>query len=100
MNAVQLKLLGRFDALGKELWTLQLGTARSDHAVDVTTDGQGGVFLAGISLGSLGGASFGDLDGWLARVDPAGSLLWTRQIGTSTADKAVSVVSELFWVAW
>ena len=67
--------LSRFDAQGQELWTLQLGTSTFDAAIDVTTDGQGGVFVTGLTFGSLAGPSFGSTDVWFGRVDSAGTLV-------------------------
>lgn len=86
--------VARFDGQGQELWTLPLATNRSDQANDITTDGQGGVFVGGFTQGPLGGVALGDWDAWLVRVDPGGNPIWTRQFGSSTSDQANVVVSD------
>ena len=48
----------------------------------MATDAAGNVYLTGDTYGSLGGASLGHLDVWLAKYDPAGRVLWKRQLGT------------------
>lgn len=77
---------GRFDASGNTLWLRQLGTGNIDDCNGVAADGQGGVFVAGDTLGALGGTTSGGKDVWLARYDGSGNQLWTRQFGGSEWD--------------
>ncbi len=86
--------LARLDPTGSILWIRQLGTASSDSATSVATDGAGGLFVAGTTSGSLGGPHLGMSDVWYARFDPAGSLTWSRQIGTATIDLTAQVASD------
>ncbi len=78
--------LARYDAGGNQLWIRQLGTDRDDGAYTAAADGSGGVYIAGATSGSLGGANAGDYDAWLARYDAAGNQLWIRQLGVGTVD--------------
>lgn len=80
--------LARYTAAGALLWTRQIGTPQWDEAIGVAVDGAGGVFIAGDTKGSLGGPNPapGIEDAFLAKYDAAGSLLWTRQLGTPGID--------------
>src|SRR5439155_333651 len=51
---------------GAPLWTRQFGTSRSDAAVAVAAD-EGGAFVAGSTLGSLGPPAAGGLDAFVRR---------------------------------
>jgi hypothetical protein len=72
-------------------WVRQLGTSETDAASGVATDGKGSVYLAGSTTGSLGGASRGNDDAWLAKYSAAGALRWKRQLGTAALDVADGV---------
>ena len=69
-----------------QLWITQFGTSSTDYANALASDGAGGAFVAGSTMGSLGGPFAGGLqfgDAWLARYDDAGNQLWIVQFGTS-----------------
>ena len=67
-------------------WMRQLGTPMDDNATGVATDGDGNVYIAGLTNGSLGGPHEGGLyDAWVAKYSAAGALRWKRQLGTSEA---------------
>jgi hypothetical protein len=72
-------------------WVRQLGTSETDAASGVATDGKGSVYIAGSTTGSLGGASRGNDDAWLAKYSAAGALRWKRQLGTAALDVADGV---------
>jgi catechol 2,3-dioxygenase-like lactoylglutathione lyase family enzyme len=80
--------LARYDSAGNPLWLRQLGTSAWDYASAAAPDGAGAVYMAGWTLGSLGGPNAGSYDAWLARYDSAGNQLWIRQLGTSGDDVA------------
>lgn len=82
--------LSKYDSDGTRLWTRQLGTSAYDTASSVAC-GNGGVYVAGYSEGSLSGASAGGSDMVLVKYDPSGNRLWTRQYGSSATDFANSV---------
>ncbi len=80
--------LARYDNLGNQLWIRQLGTSGYDVARGLSSDGSGGVYVAGGTAGNLGGSQFGLNDAWLARYDGAGNQAWIRQFGSSASDSA------------
>jgi hypothetical protein len=53
-----------------QYWIRQLGTNQGDVAQAVAPDGAGGAFVAGRTLGNLGGPNAGNDDAWLARWGP------------------------------
>ena len=79
--------LTKFDSTGNKLFTRQIGTAFEDIGYAVAVDGSGNVFVTGSTGGSLpGNTSFGQLDVFLAKFDPSGTLLFARQFGTPFND--------------
>ena len=81
----------KFDAAGSVLWTRQFGTGSDDSVTGVAVDAGGDVVVAGYTFGSLEGVSAGGLDAFVRKFDAAGSVLWTRQFGTSDTDQALGV---------
>jgi hypothetical protein len=75
-------------------WVRQLGTSDGDPATAVTTDGDGNVYIAGNTGGSLGGPQQGQFDAWVAKYSVAGALHWTRQLGTSEEEAASGVATD------
>ena len=82
----------KFDTAGNRLWTRVTGTFSYETAKSVAADSTG-VYVAGYTQGRLGEASYGGYDAFIAKYDPAGALLWTRQQGTDFTDKAFSVAA-------
>ena len=85
--------LVKYDSGGGLLWKRQLGTGAGDYAVSVDLDGSGNVYIAGGTMGSLGGPNTGGYDAFLAKYDSGGALVWKRQLGTGVGDygRAVAV---------
>ncbi|MBA4104445.1 MAG: hypothetical protein C0485_01715 [Pirellula sp.] len=75
-------MLSKYAADGTSLWTQQLGTGASDKGLDVSTDALGNAFLSGETMGSLGGPQLGAGDAFLSSFAAAGTLQWTRQLGS------------------
>jgi len=80
--------LVRYDGNGNELWARQFGTNRTDWAMGVAADGEGGVHVAGGTTGDLVMPSLGSYDVVLARYDRDGSTLGVQQFGTAQAEIA------------
>ena len=78
--------LARYDGAGNQYWIRQFGTSVGDESYAAASDGAGGVYVSGFTIGSLGGPAAGAVDVWLARYDSAGNQLWTRQFGTGSSD--------------
>ncbi|BBO31877.1 SBBP repeat-containing protein [Lacipirellula parvula] len=84
----------KYDASGVLLWTRQFGVVGQDMVTGVSADGLGGVYLSGHTYGSLGGASAGLSDAFIAKYDASGTQLWGNQIGTSGQDSASGVSAD------
>lgn len=80
--------LARYDHTGTALWMRQLGSTASEWSEAITPDGTGGVYLCGVTYGSLGALNAGQNDAWIARYGSAGNVIWIRQLGTPAADLA------------
>ena len=87
--------LAKFDSQGNGLWTRQFGTVEYDFGNGVSA-GMSGVYVVGETLGVMPGQSgVGGFDGFVQKFDSEGSLIWTRQLGSSYDDSARSIsVSE------
>lgn len=93
----------KYDSNGNEIWTRQFGTTGNDSVWGVATDSSGNVYVVGDTTGVLPGqTASGSGDIFLIKYNPAGSVVWTRQFGSSGADsgKAVAVdISDNVYVA-
>lgn len=76
---------------GSLSWSVQSGTPADDDAWAVAIDSQGNVYVAGETSGSLGAASAGLSDLFVASYGPAGAFRWNQQLGTSGNDVANAV---------
>lgn len=84
--------LRKYDATGSVVWTRQFGSSASDYAFFVAPDSSGDVYLAGYTQEALAGqTSCGADDAFLVKYDSTGSILWTRQFGSSSDDYASSI---------
>jgi hypothetical protein len=86
--------VAKYSPEGTLLWTKQLGSSRSDDSYGVATDSQGNVFISGTTTGALAGSNKGYYDAWVAKYSPEGTLLWTKQLGTSTYDASYDVATD------
>lgn len=85
----------KYDPAGTLAWTRQLGTTQDDDAYAVATDAAGNIFVTGRTLGSLDGTNAGANDAFVAKYDAAGTLAWTRQLGTSLDEYSLGVATDL-----
>ena len=84
--------LSKYNTSGTLLWTQQLGSSDSDHSNSVAVDASGNAFISGVTWGALGGANQGSADVFLSKYNSLGTLLWTRQLGTSSDEVSNSVI--------
>lgn len=83
--------LRKYDADGTLLWARQFGTSSQETGTGVTVDPAGAVYIAGMTQGSLEGASAGAADGYVRKYDASGGMLWTYQYGTSASETPAGV---------
>lgn len=82
----------KYDGDGNELWSRQFGTDEDDYANAVGVDGDGNVYIAGSTRGTLPGYNAaGALDVFLRKYDSSGGEIWTRQFGTSGNDGIIAM---------
>lgn len=83
----------KFDASGNVVWTRQFGSNKGDSADAMALDANGNIFVSGYTKGTLPGqaAVQGDGDAYVAKLDAAGNVVWTRQFGSSGWDRARAV---------
>ncbi|MFZ1687796.1 MAG: T9SS type A sorting domain-containing protein [Flavobacteriales bacterium] len=74
-------------------WQKCLGGSSYDRAESIEQTADGGYVLAGYTLSSDGDVvgQHGDEDGWIAKLDGLGTLVWQRALGGSLADQAMDV---------
>ena len=89
--------LAKFDADGQFQWVASAGGTNFDSAEGVTTDADGNIFVVGRFQGTAAFApgvsvvSVGSSDVFLAKYDPAGTLLWVRNAGSTGTDRGTGV---------
>lgn len=89
----------KYDAAGTLLWTRQFGTIGDDRPHDLAIDPFGDVIVAGIVNGTAldggalpGQANLGGLwDAFVRKYSASGTVMWTRQFGTTENELVTSV---------
>lgn len=83
----------KFDSDGVELWTRQAGPFATDGAFALTTDASDNIFIAGQAASAVSDSvtHAGGLDAYLTKVDSAGTLVWNKQFGTTSDDRATAI---------
>ena len=92
----------KFDHNGNFVWAKPLGGRGADFAYSITTDSSGNVLVAGefqrsMDIDSDGNNdlnSYGVRDGYAAKLDYNGNLLWAKQVGGSNRDRAHSISTD------
>jgi hypothetical protein len=90
----------KLDATGEPLWARRFGDALNHQSGSgVAADGQGNVILTGWFKGTLdlGGPvlqSTGETDLFVAKLSPAGDLLWGRVAHSTNAGKGLGVAAD------
>ena len=85
----------KYNKDGKCEWSEQLGTSTSDYARGVSVDADGNVSFTGYTNAALDGQThYGSDDLFLVKYNSFGKKLWTRQLGTTTLDRAVDVIHD------
>jgi hypothetical protein len=84
----------KYDSSGNKIWSRQLGTNNYDFAQGVATDSSGNVYVTGYTGGEMDGTKAGDYDLFLVKYNSSGTKQWTKQLGTSSEDKAYGVATD------
>ncbi len=85
---------------GSHLWSTYLGGESYDRADGVATDASGNIYVAGLTYSSgwvSGGWDAihgGSDDGFIAKLSPDGSHLWSSYLGGTSTDIAESVATD------
>ena len=90
--------VAKFDSSGTLLWGTYLGGSTNDLGYGIAVDGSGGVYVTGYTYSpnfpTPGGSdtSFnGKCDGFVAKLDSSGTLLWATYVGGSYYDEAYGI---------
>ena len=86
--------VAKYNISGTLVWKRQLGTPAKDVSYGVATDSNGNVYISGDTDGSIDGSNQGLTDAWVAKYNTSGTLLWKRQLGTSTNDMSRGVATD------
>lgn len=84
----------KLDASGHQLWQRALGGSSYDQAYGITATTDGGMVVAGFSMGPTDGdvtANHGESDYWVVKLDKAGQLRWQTSLGGRLRDEAYAI---------
>jgi len=83
--------LVKYSADGAKLWTRLFGTNQTDFPLAAKTGSDGSIYIAGTTTGSLGGIINGPTDAFLTKYNSVGTVIWTKQFGSSGSDSAAGI---------
>jgi hypothetical protein len=92
--------VAKYDGDGNLVWTRQLGTPSYDDGLGISADALGNVFVSGDTAGSLAAPNTGfpnsstAFDAFVSKFDAAGTLLWTKQIGTAYQENGYGISAD------
>ncbi|HVS18064.1 MAG TPA: hypothetical protein VMT18_05645, partial [Planctomycetota bacterium] len=75
-------------------WMHQFGSSATDAARAACQDDSGGVYVGGLTYGTVTGQSAGSFDAWLARFDGSGARIWIQQFGTAAAEQLTALAPD------
>lgn len=76
----------RFNENGDLVQTIQFGTPGIEMALQILTDDEHNIYVAGSTTGDMEGKQAGDGDSFLTGFNTSGENMWTRQFGTTMHD--------------
>jgi hypothetical protein len=80
--------VARFSRTGRLQWLMQFGSRADEQATGIASASSGSVYVAGWTDGTLTRRGReGHRDAWIAKLSLDGSIVWTRQFGTSGTDE-------------
>lgn len=83
--------VAKLDAAGNWLWAVRAGSAYSDSGYAIATDTAGNIYTTGYysypaSFGTINISDYGELDVYVAKLDPNGTWLWVNKCGSTNDD--------------
>lgn len=85
----------KLDASGNTVWQKLLGGSGFDRFIESAQTTDGGYIAVGTATGSdgtlSGVTSYGDLDGWIVKLDATGNTTWQKLYGGGSQDQFQSV---------
>ena len=85
--------LTKYIADGTKVWTRLLGTNQTDIATTLSVGIDGSVYVGGLTYSAIDGQPFnGGEDAFLVKYSSNGIKLWTRELGSSGADRINATV--------
>lgn len=81
----------KLDRAGDQQWQWQLGTPEHDVLTGLAFDRAGNLYVTGYTYGDFSQPNQGGADMFLAAYDPLRTLLWRKQLGTATDDRAMDI---------
>lgn len=76
-------MFGKFNSAGDLEWIRKFGTERMDIANGISADTAGNIYVSGSVIGLIDGPVIGTGGVFLAKYDPHGNALWTKQFGNN-----------------
>lgn len=91
--------MAQFNSDGAHLWSKRFGDSEFQYVININSDVSGNVILAGYFEGSVdfgGGslASAGNNDAFVAKFNPGGTHLWSKQFGDGSEQAATSIAAD------
>jgi hypothetical protein len=83
--------VAKFDNNGNPIWTQQFGSESAEDVLGVVTDSNNNVYVAGFTLGDLGGSNAGERDAFIVKFDSDGNQVGIIQFGTPNRDFAFDI---------
>ncbi len=95
-SGAQDPFLTKFSADGTKAWTKLLGSSNSDRATALTTGLDGSIYVSGWTNGALDGQTNNGIgDAFLTKYNPDGTKVWTKLLGSSSAEQANALTTGL-----
>jgi len=83
----------KLNATGDTIWTKSFGGTADDKAISIDKTSNSGYIIGGYSSsidGDING-NHGDFDYWIVKLNDTGDTLWTKSLGGSNYDLAISI---------
>lgn len=91
--------VAKYDSTGVFMWAKSAGGTLDDRAQSICTDAIGNCYVIGYfngtaTVGTTILTSADSSDMWIAKYDPAGTSVWAKRAGGTSADEGKSIVSD------